>query len=191
MISPYYVFPNALDKSACDSVLSHCLDVHKANQQEGVLSGGKSNNDIRRSKITWINNDKIHDNISKYAKIANSAAFGFDLFDTINNVQFTEYSAEYEGTYNWHMDSWFRDNSSEYNTMNQRKLSVIVQLSSPNDYSGGEFLFKTGTEELNDPSIREKGTIIVFPSFILHKVNPVTSGIRHSLVSWILGPAFR
>ena len=68
-----------------------------------------------------------------------------------------------------------------------RKLSMTVILSNPTDYDGGEFIF----ESTGDEVFKNQGTIIVFPSFIRHRVNPVTKVIRYSLVNWFEGPAFK
>jgi len=63
-----------------------------------------------------------------------------------------------------------------------------VQLSNPADYEGGEFEFLLVTDELGP---RSRGSLIAFPSYLAHRVRPVTSGTRLSLVSWIGGPPFR
>jgi len=74
----------------------------------------------------------------------------------------------------------------------QRKLSATVQLTDESKYKGGELLFKD-LKGKNEPEIltnkvfKKKGTIVVFPSYMLHKVTPVTQGIRHSLVLWTCG----
>ena len=70
-----------------------------------------------------------------------------------------------------------------------RKISASLQLSSPTDYNGGEMLIKSNREAIISP--KELGTLIVFPSFLLHKVKPIISGQRESLVIWISGPPFR
>ena len=70
-----------------------------------------------------------------------------------------------------------------------RKLSVVVQLSDPEEYEGGELKLHTSY----DPIIikKERGMIVSFPSYTLHEVAPVTKGERYSLVAWVHGPAFR
>ena len=71
-----------------------------------------------------------------------------------------------------------------------RKLSLTLQLSDPKDYTGGEFEFESEIEPL-PPQHTKKGTVLVFPSFYKHQVKPVTSGTRHSLVTWVEGPHWR
>ena len=68
-----------------------------------------------------------------------------------------------------------------------RKLSITIILSDSIEYDGGEFVFEKGGDEV----FKNQGTVIVFPSFIRHRVNPVTKGIRYSLVNWFTGPAFK
>ncbi|MCK6649860.1 MAG: 2OG-Fe(II) oxygenase, partial [Bacteroidia bacterium] len=70
-----------------------------------------------------------------------------------------------------------------------RKLSISVQLSDAVEYEGGELQFMINQNIVTAP--KEKGTAIIFPSFALHRVLPVTKGNRMSIVGWIAGPAYR
>ena len=72
---------------------------------------------------------------------------------------------------------------------NARKLSLVVQLSDPEDYEGGDLEIYTGHEPLVVK--KKKGMTAFFPSYQLHGVTPVTKGTRYSLVVWVHGPAFR
>lgn len=69
-----------------------------------------------------------------------------------------------------------------------RKLSLVCQLSDPSEYEGGEFQINPGGSILVPE--RTKGTVIIFPSYLVHRVAPVTKGTRRSLVLWVEGPAF-
>jgi len=69
-----------------------------------------------------------------------------------------------------------------------RKLSLVLQLSDPKDYEGGELILHLSEEPTVVP--KKQGYVTIFPSFVLHEVTPVTSGTRHSLVSWISGKPF-
>jgi PKHD-type hydroxylase len=73
--------------------------------------------------------------------------------------------------------------------MSNRKLSCVVQLSDPSDYEGGELQMNSGAQIISVP--REKGLVTFFSSFVLHRVTPVTKGVRKSLVAWISGPNLR
>ena len=105
----------------------------------------------------------------------NMTEFNFNVSGIFTNLQLLEYNIG--GHYDWHID--IGPGEAAY-----RKLSVIIQLSHPDDYVGGEVVFNAGTErELP----KDQGQIAVFPSYILHKVNPVTEGTRYSLVTWVQG----
>ena len=69
-----------------------------------------------------------------------------------------------------------------------RKISIVVQLSDPLEYEGGELQISDGGT--NRVCEKTKGTIIIFPSYLLHRVTPVTKGTRRSLVLWVTGPPF-
>jgi len=70
-----------------------------------------------------------------------------------------------------------------------RKISLSLQLSEPSDYEGGELVLQAGDSER--VAEKARGTLIAFPSFVLHRVRPVTAGVRKSLVIWVAGPEFR
>ena len=115
-----------------------------------------------------------------YFKTANRSAFGFDI-DYLPHSQYGEYT---EGSfYNWHHDiDWKADSAYD------RKLSIVIQLSDESDYEGGNFEFKEmGTPE----GFRAQGSVLVFPSYLVHRVSEITKGTRRSLVNWIEGPRWR
>ena len=114
----------------------------------------------------------------EHALLRLNEGYQFDLRGFYEGFQVASY--EPGGHYDWHMDIG-RSSSSA------RKLSMTVQLSNPADYDGGELEFKA-TDELGP---RNQGHLIVFPSFLLHRVRQVTRGKRISMVSWISGPPFR
>lgn len=146
----------------------------------------------RKSKISFFNRNEntfwIFDKINYYVEQLNDLFFNFDLngYDTI---QFTEYDSQYRGEYKYHMDMSLSVDSSEEICF--RKLSFVVLLDKPEkDFSGGKLMFNTSSENECSEMFFEKGSIVVFPSFLIHKVTPVTKGIRRTLVGWILGPKF-
>ena len=112
---------------------------------------------------------------------ANQKMWKFDLSTMNESIQYTEYYGSQEGGYDWHMDCGIE-------IQNQRKISVTVQLSDSNEYEGGDLQFNIG-KEMTAPS--QKGAAILFPSFYLHRVTPVTSGIRKSFVLWVGGEPYR
>lgn len=154
------------------------------------FDGSTLNNDLRSTEIRWINpvhsqNDYLTNILWYFAREANKNAFGFDV-DYMPDIQYTKYTAEQNGKYDWHCDTFWA-NPTTYD----RKISIVVQLSDSSDYEGGDFELDPQYPQLPVDEIRQKGSVIVFPSFITHRVTPVTKGERKSLVAWIQGPKFR
>ena len=136
---------------------------------------------VRSSDVAWLTgNNVVQDIIWEYVKAANDRAFHFQI-ENKGDIQYTEYHAVKKGHYDWHHDvDWNGD------TPRDRKLSVTVQLSDLSEYEGGAFTFSEC--ETPDHSARVKGTVLVFPSYLQHRVLPITSGTRKSLVAWFEGP---
>lgn len=136
----------------------------------------------RKSSNSWINNtmetEWIYDRIRDVAMSANEH-FKFDLSYFGEPLQFTKY--EVGQYYGWHEDVGGGPSSI-------RKLSVVINLSDPRSYTGGELQLFSNRKDKIDNSI---GSAIVFPSYKEHRVTPVKDGTRYSLVSWISGPRFR
>ena len=205
----YWYYKSALTPKFCDDVISYAL------QQKEVLgrTGGYNKENLskqdikniqkkRKSDLVWLNEKWIYREIHPYIHLANkNAGWNFD-WDFSESCQFTKYKLNQY--YDWHCDSW----DKPYNKPNSpnehgkiRKLSVTCQLTDSSEYSGGEleFDFRNYDPHMRDESkhriqckeILPKGSIIVFPSFVWHRVKPVTSGTRYSLVIWNLGYPFR
>ena len=130
------------------------------------------------------NTNWIFERIREVVRDANIAYFNFNI-NAIAPLQLVKYdSTNSPEFYKEHVDLGYSEIDS------QRKLSVTLQLSDPNDYDGGDLMLyhiTKGTTTAN----REQGAITIFPSFMPHEVTPVTRGIRYSLVAWTLGPAFK
>ena len=103
---------------------------------------------------------------------------GFESF------QFAEYNPG--DHYSWHSD-WFLESKGNY----QRKLSLTMQLTDPSQYDGGDFQFHELDDGPDGRLLRKQGTILIFPSYLVHRIRPITRGCRHSLVAWYEGPEFR
>lgn len=117
----------------------------------------------------------IYEGLEEFVRDINKE-FRFQIrLKSLGPLQLLEYNED--GHYDWHID--IGPGEAAY-----RKLSIIVQLSEPSDYEGGEVVFKAGRDQTLG---KTKGTICVFPSYILHKVRPVTSGTRYALVAWVTG----
>jgi len=111
---------------------------------------------------------------------ANKDFFNFELSSLTENLQYTEYDESVQGHYDWHFDI------GEGPLNCNRKLSISIQLSDPADYEGGQLEFAMGKV-----AEKEQGTMVIFPSYLQHRVTPVTKGTRRSLVTWITGQPFR
>lgn len=181
-------FSNALTQQECQFLMEYGMKHPPV--QATVGHGGKSvvDDHLRRSTVRWLSRSDP-DLAMLYAKIetmglkANANAFGFDLAG-FHEVQFTEYDADVSGTYGWHDDlNWTK------NTPFDRKMSMVIQLSSKDDYTGGKLEFKH--DPLPSGIFENQGDVIFFPSFNTHRVTPVKLGKRHSLVTWFVGPKFR
>jgi len=174
----------------CDWIISEGL---KLPSQPGMVGHGHEtvrNENKRLSTIRWVKREgrlaQIWDRSVELFQEANYNAFGFDL-STLREMQFTEYQARPGGQQDYY--TWHEDLTWATNTPYQRKLSLVIQLSDPADYDGGDLQLQQEPPERRH--LRTRGTAIVFPSFHSHQVTPVTRGTRYSLVAWHEGPNFR
>lgn len=145
------------------------------------------NLDFRRSKTSWIdpNNQSewLFRKIAFLVREVNSDFYRFDIDGLYESLQYTIYNASDKGHYDWHTDIGVYGSDSV-----TRKISMSLLLTNPDEFEGGD-LEIWGSRYVVAP--KEKGNPIFFPSYSLHKVSPITTGIRKSLVVWIGGPAFR
>lgn len=154
-------------------------------QEATIFSEAKKNSKVRRSNIKWLtHNNVIRGVLWSYIQEANRNAFGFDVTN-VGDIQYTEYDEADEGHYDWHHDiHWSQDKAYD------RKLSITIQLSDGSDYEGGNFEFNE-VQNLDARSSKKLGTVLVFPSYLQHRVTPVTKGKRTSLVGWFEGPRWK
>jgi PKHD-type hydroxylase len=126
-------------------------------------------------------NKWIYDRIFKIMQTANGQVFQFDLQGFAETFQYTIYDDSEGGHYDWHIDSGLKKT--------QRKLSLSLQLTDPSDYQGCDLQFH-GAQQI-ETAPRDRGAALLFPSYTLHRVTPVTSGVRKALVAWASGPKFK
>ena len=154
------------------------------NAQVGSVSGGVVNSNVRRSQVSWLENNSntkwIFEKLASVVSQLNAEHFNFDLTGFGEMLQLTNYNQAENGMYGWHQD---------YGGAISRKLSMAVQLADPSEYEGGNLQVMTSGEPVNVR--KQRGLIAVFPSYVLHQVTPVTQGSRQSLVAWVSGPAFK
>ena len=203
-MNTYYYFKNVFSDLFCDEVIKY------GNSQNEILArtGGTEDKKLnkkekkqllkkRNSNVSWLDQEWIYREIRPFLIKANKQAGWNYHFDYLESIQFTKYKLNQH--YGWHVDEYpkpFDDDCKNINWRGKtRKISAVIILSNPNDYKGGELMFKyfqgekTKIESVKD--FLPKGSIIVFPSYVLHQVKPVTDGLRYSLVVWTLGHPFR
>ena len=152
------------------------------------------NENIRRSKVKFFHRDDytfpIFDRMNSVIEELNERFYNYNL-NGYDSFQYTEYHHEEKGEYNFHMDTRFGDRNGD-GQFETRKLSVVMCLNRPGeDFEGGQFYMNPGNEKNAFEVEMKRGTIILFPSFLIHRVAPVTRGVRKSLVTWVMGPKFR
>ena len=202
----FYTFNSVLSSRLCDHIISYSKNLESVKGitgQEGQdrniklkpLSKKEEKNLLktRDSSIVWMNDNWIYKEIHPYVEQANKLAGWNFQWDYSESIQFTKYS---KGQfYDWHIDSLdevIKNKDINHDGKN-RKLSVTCNLSDEKDYGGGELQFchiKKGKIKINTLKMG-KGSIIVFPSYVWHRVKPITRGNRYSLVVWTLGQPFK
>lgn len=160
----------------------------KADQQAQVGGDPQGENlaKIRRSQVSWLQKTPdtawVFEKLGHIASSLNAQYYRFDLTGFGEALQLTNYDQSEQGMYGWHQDYGGRLSPS-------RKLSLVLQLTDPSQYEGGNLQIMTGGQP--QTVRKQRGLVAAFPSYVLHQVTPVTSGNRQSLVAWISGPAFK
>lgn len=143
------------------------------------------NNTIRKNKLAWIHISKetefLYSKISRAAAMLNAKYFGLNITGMYETLQYTLYN-ESGDHYGWHVDI-------HPQSFVPRKLSVVVMLSDSREFRGGDLQLMTEQEPTT--LANKKGRIYVFPSYVLHRVTPVTHGIRKTVVAWVGGEKFK
>ena len=148
------------------------------NQREHLSS------EIRETDVQFLQptaqHNWIYDRLTQCIVGANESRYRFDLQGFYEPLQLAKYRVGQ--FFDWHYD--FGAGIASI-----RKLSISVQLSDDDEYAGGDLQFRVNTETHDTP--RKKGTVAVFPSFITHRVTPITMGARFSIVGWATGRPYR
>ena len=197
----YWYFISAVPPKICDDIIKYGLSKSEAVAKTGNFKN-KELSRKRKSNVSWLDDPWIYKEMHPYIHKANKSAGWNFQWDFTETCQFTKY--KHGQYYDWHCDSWDKtyDKHNDINKYGKvRKLSMTCQLTDGSEYEGGELEFDFRNYE---PHIREeakhvkqvkeilpKGSIIVFPSFVWHRVKPVTKGTRYSLVMWNLGYPFK
>lgn len=184
----WQIWSGLLSDQICDDLLTLAGDFQDA--KVIARNGGQMvDEETRRTDIYPMpyggaDAKKAHSILGDYVALANRACFGFDLAE-FYEFQLFRYKAENQGYYQEHQDVLWVGRPFH------RKLSLTVQLSGPDDYDGGEFVFAEYIPQPPAEKVRERGTVIIFPSMLSHRVDPVTKGCRYSMVGWYEGPQLR
>jgi len=177
--------PNVFSEKEINTLLDKIepLPYHRA----VVGEEEKIKDQIRRSNIKWLTEETFQETYFKLFDLiedVNNQYYGFNLQGAPEMIQYTEYNSNEKGYFNWHLDL-----GSGKIRYTQRKISVTITLSDPDSYKGGDLDFLIGESPIR--SKRGIGSAIIFPSYLLHRVTPVTKGMRKSLVLWVGGCQFK
>jgi PKHD-type hydroxylase len=178
----YWLWNSILPKDFCEYIISSTnWDAY----EDGTIFSKENNGpvvdkELRRTNVVWVDQMSVMGCVcNQYIQAANQSANWNYIIDSSEKVQLGKY--ELNGHYDWHKDTHVPGLDNR-----QRKLSISILLN--DEFEGGELEFKDLTKE-QQPTMKQ-GSIIVFPSFLEHRVNPITSGVRFSSVAWVSGPAF-
>jgi PKHD-type hydroxylase len=183
MISVHSI-PGAFSAAECDLIIGMTAE---AEVRDARLVGQQRDHDLRRADLVWLDevagSDWVMERIIELVRVANREVFDFDLREFGESPQVARYGAERRGHFGWHSDI------GEGLLAGKRKLTMVVQLSEADAYAGGALEVMPSAHVIG--AERGRGIATVFPSFLLHRVTPVTEGVRHSLTIWAHGPGFR
>lgn len=190
----YIWWDGTFSDAELDDIVEYC-DIQGTERGSTVKPDGESpNEEVRISNVRFhtpnADTGWIFERLNDVIDQINNRFYGFDLIG-YDSFQYGEYSGEEHGKYDWHCDTIFGADRGD-NMILTRKLSITMLLNEPSvDFEGGEFEINQGQESNAYAPELVRGRIIAFPSFMIHRVKPVTSGLRRSIVIWVSGPKFR
>jgi PKHD-type hydroxylase len=148
------------------------------------LSQGSYDDVIRITQIASIKQKPeimwFYERLAEIVRGLNGRSYRFDLRGFSEAPQYMVYRDSEGGHFDWHMDM---------GPQPPRKFSLTIQLSDPSHYEGCELQFNTGTVIASAP--KNRGVAIGFPSYMIHRVTPITAGTRKAIVAWVTGPDFK
>ena len=205
LINYYWFFKDAVPKRICDEIvkfgMSHpqkkaTIGLTLAKERAGIPLTQKDKDEtkeIRDSNVVFLDDTWIHKEMVPYVNLANRNAGWEFQWSTSEAMQFTQYFPNQY--YHWHCDDFkgaYKE--PEWRKGLIRKLSAVLSLTDPKEYEGGDLQFDFKDDEKamvrTCNEAKGKGSVVVFPSFVWHRVRPVTKGTRHSLVMWNLGKPY-
>lgn len=180
-----YYFEEGFSKKELNKIEK---DVGNVPFQKADTMGG--NEEVRSSRVKWIYQTAewkwLYDKLGLMAVEANNTLWNFNLYSMPEAIQYTEYLGTNKGHYDWHADV-----GPDY--LSLRKISITVQLSEADEYKGGDLeIFAGGSMKGPFPTApRKAGCVFIFPSYLMHRVTPVTKGVRKSFVLWLGGEHYK
>jgi len=144
-----------------------------------------SNDTVRSTDISWIDTNRfpeIYARLGDAVHYANNTLYKFAI-TYLEPCQYSVYTAEKKGHYVTHCDGALKGQNGD-----TRKLSFSLLLNDPSEFEGGDLILDVDYKGINCDL--QYNQICFFPSYLPHKVTPVTKGIRKSLVGWVHGPDF-
>ena len=205
----FWYFDSVLSENFCKKVIDYgnskndvVAGIGGISTEEAFSSNSKKKKLLktRNSSISWLTDWWIQREIMPYVFEANkNAGWNFN-FEISEKMQFTKYGLNQH--YGWHQDAFmepFKNQEDPRLNNKIRKISVTCQLSDGEEYEGGNLFFDARNKDrgkdvrniIECTKARKRGTIVVFPSFVWHKVAPVTKGTRYSLVIWSCGEMYK
>ncbi len=184
--SPFALWANAFSPAELDQIVAYG---DQLGVEEATIASTQSENvvkeKVRVTRTAWLfptpESKWIYERMQRIVRTLNDRVYQFDLSGFSESLQYTVYHGSEGGHYDWHVDH------GPVGT--RRKLSISVQLSDPSSYEGCDLQFQAGNQLEIAP--RDRGTVIAFPSYVLHRVTPCTKGTRKAIVAWTTGPQFK
>lgn len=183
--SEYWFFDQEIDEKTCNEIIKLANDWKPAEVIPNLNQKGVTSKDQRITDIAWCDEEWVYNLVWDYARVANTNSNWNFQFDSTESMQIARYNKD--GHFKFHKDGngFTRfDNGNQYTHGKTRKVSMSIILN--DDFEGGEFEF-FGKDIIS----AKRGTVIVFPSYLMHRVKPVTKGTRYSLVTWFCGEPFK
>lgn len=183
----YHVAPDFLTAAQCDA-LEALFQIRPVVAGRTVRSGDADPDpQARNSKVIFLPREKddagLWEHLQQGITALNRDHFRFDLDGPPQPPQLSEYRGGEEGHYDWHVDRGLSG------VVGMRKLTLVVLLSEPTAFLGGDLHLNPAGRAFQVPRLR--GAAVLFPAYVLHRVTPVFTGVRRSLVAWFAGPPLR
>ena len=188
---PYVIWDNYFSENELSNIEQYCCSAGTKPSEVINFDGTDAIRNLRKSKneFHYRNNENqiFFDKLLEFANFINNKFYGYDLLG-FDFFQYSEYN-EIGSHYDYHIDM-ILGNGVPDNMHFPRKLSFSLILSDEKSFDGGEFEIKVDSE-LPIKVEQRRGRIIAFPSFLMHRVAPLKSGCRKSIVFWATGPKFK